>query len=336
MNYEVYQVKFNIDIHNLIMTYNNNTYKYTILNLLGKGRTASVYLIESNNNFYIIKISDNNNNYLLKEEIQTLTRYFKKYNIKHNSYPKYHGEIVNLDGYGIIYPYLGFYNLKSIKKTSYIIEYKQKILIIRQLIEQLKIMNGCIHCDIKSENIVINIKLSGIIATIIDFGIMKDKTDNIFSVSYITSPESLLTLKELKYLVLETDNIDYTKHDYYGLFSVIIDLFLDKSIWRYFMKYFDIIGLDGEKLEFYFVYCWYRFFYNNIDELPNETFKKLINTIEINYINKNLDFITFDVFIDILDFKDDNIKDFLRKLIHFNPNERASLDDLLNHSFLII
>jgi serine/threonine protein kinase len=331
MNYEVSKVSFYISMDKLTMIHNNKTYKYNILNMLGEGSAGCVYLLEYNNKYAVIKIS-NDHDYVLIDEVRAITYQFKKNNIVHKYYPLYHGKIINLNAYGIIYPYLGFYNLKSINKLSYKIEYKQKILIIRQIIEQLKSLNNIIHCDIKSENIVIDIKNYGIIATIIDFGLIKEKINTLCSVSYITSPESLLTIKEYNDLV--TDPIDVTKHDYYGLFSIVIDLFSKKSMWRNFVEYFVSIGLTNDTFELSFVYCWYRFFYNSIDELPNETYKKLINKLETNTIDKKLDFVSFDVFVDSLNFENEHIKDFLKKLIHFNPDERPSLDDLLNHPFL--
>jgi serine/threonine protein kinase len=335
MNYKVSHVIFNINmqVRKLTMIQNDKIYNYKILNLLGTGSVGDVYIIELDNEYYIIKIS-NNDKYFLLDEVKRITKYFKKNKIVHKSYPLFYGELLNINAYGIIYPYFGFYNLISINKTNYIIKYNQKILIIRQIIEQLKSLNNIIHCDIKSENIVINIKLNSIISTIVDFGLIKEKTESICSVSYITSPESLLTLKEFNHLV--SDPIDNSKHDYYGLFSIIIDLFSKNSTWNNFITYFYNIGLYNENHEISFVYCWYRFFYNNIDELPNETYKKLINTIETKYINKDLKFVNFDVFIDNLDFDYKYIKDFLKKIIHLNPYERPCLDDLLKHDFLII
>lgn len=333
MNYDIEKVIFNINNNYLTM----NNQKFKILNILGKGSVGTVHLIEQNNKLYIIKISNKDCYENLIDEIKVISNIFKKHKLVHTSYPLYYGNIINMKTYGIIYPYLGFYNLKSIKKTSYKINNKQKILIIRQIIEQMKLLKNTIHSDINSSNIVINIKLDKIIATIIDFGLIKEETEEIFSVSYITSPESLLTLDNFKDCL--SNDINYLKHDYFGLFSIIIDLFSNKSMWKNFSYYFiNIINIpikyfDSEKVVYYFVYCWYKFYYDSIDNLPNESFKKLITKIEKIIINIDK-FVSFDIFFDNIILDGLHIKDFMKKLIHFNPNERPSLDDLLNHDFL--
>ncbi len=324
MNYEIKNVIFNINNNYLIM--DNREFK--ILNLLGRGSYGKVHLIEENSKYYIIKISDDN-------EVKTIKNIFKKNKIINKSYPLYYGKINKINAVGIIYPYLGFYNLRSIKNTNYKINNKQKILIIRDIIEQMKTFNNIVHCDIKSENIVIDIKLDKIISTIVDFGLVKELNEPIFSSSYITSPESLLSC-EYKHLLI--DNIDNSKHDYYGLFSIIIDLFSDRSMWENFAFYFiHIINIPKYNVDssINFVYCWYKFYYNSIHELPNESFKKLITIIEKKIINKD-NYVSYDIFIDNIGLDNDYIKDFLKKLIHFNPNERPSLDELLNHEFLKI
>ena len=126
MNYEVSKVTFYTSMEKLIMIHNNETYKYNILNILGEGSAGCVYLLEYNKKFVVIKIS-NEHDYILMDEVSIITSQFKKNNIVHKYYPLYHGKIINLNAYGIIYPYLGYYNLKSINKISYKIEYKQKI-----------------------------------------------------------------------------------------------------------------------------------------------------------------------------------------------------------------
>ena len=333
MNYEIRKVSFIIkDSTWLIM---NNIIHFKILNLLGKGSVGSVYLLVENKNYFIIKIANKDCNEYLLDEIQTIKKLFKKYEIINRSYPKFYGEIGN--NIGIIYPYFGFYNLKSIKSTNYNINNKHKIQIIRQIIEQMITFNNVIHCDINSSNIVIDIKFDRIISTIVDFGLMKENKENIISSCYITSPESLLTLDKYKSCI--SDYINIMKHDYYGLFSIIIDLFSRKTFWSNMIFYFtNIIGIDcnifnSEDCKYIFVYCWYKFYYSSIDELPNNTFKKLISSIEENIINKD-NFISFDIFIDNIEIENKYMRDFLKKLIHFNPDQRPSLDELLDHKFL--
>jgi hypothetical protein len=92
---------------------------------------------------------------------------------------------------------------------------------------------------------------------------------------------------------------------------------------------------------------WYRFSYDNIDQINDINYKKIINKIELlfPYI-KTKNFMSWDNFFnnfikiehinrDIIDISIDNdLKSFLFDLIHFEPCNRPNLDLLLKHKFI--
>jgi serine/threonine protein kinase len=96
-----------------------------------------------------------------------------------------------------------------------------------------------------------------------------------------------------------------------------------------------------------FTYVLYRFFYTDINQLPNQSLKNLINYIESKSVksnNKNK-FLSWDEFFDdyiirSLDRTSFNLnyielfRDFLKKLIHFDSSKRSDLNELLKHPFL--
>ena len=326
-----------------------------IINYIGKGTVGQVYLIKSNENKYVIKISNNDCIDDIMDEVTLYKNYFEKYNIVHKSYPIYYGLFKNINAAGIIYPYFGFYNLEKIKSITYKIEWEFNKQIIIQLINQLKALRNIIHCDLKPSNVVINVHTSSnnIIATIIDFGLVKmSKGDiNIISTNYITSPESLLSLRDYNDCLELNDNIDLSKHDYFGLFSIIVNLFIDNTFWHLIYKYLTDIGIDRDFLytqesSCIFVYTWYKFFNKNIQNIKLKSLINLINKIESlypNIINKN--FLTYNEFfnkyiqshinLEIFDYKKlDDLENFTQSIIQFNSELRPNFDNLLSHNFI--
>ena len=72
--------------------------------------------------------------------------------------------------------------------------------------------NKLIHCDLKTSNIVIDIRSNEemkdvLNATIIDFGLLKESDDkyDIVSTNFITSPESLLTIHKYDNYITSDD-----------------------------------------------------------------------------------------------------------------------------------
>jgi serine/threonine protein kinase len=357
---------FNIDstniINNHILLLNEKNQidfiKYKIINYLGKGTVGQVYLLEPinlvTNKKYVIKISNSDRQNDLINEVDSVDYYFNKYQITHNSYPLYWGHFNNLNAVGVIYPYLGFYNLEKIKKINYNINWENNILIIKQLINQLINLKNLIHGDLKSANLVIDVIDNKIEATIIDFGLIKKKSSrtNIISTNYITSPESLLSLERYFKCVDPDDSIDFSKHDYYGMFTIIMDLFLKNNFWNIFSSYLtEKIKLNSSHIVKHeaidiFGYAYFRFFYDNSNELSNNSLKNLIYKIEINYPNiSTKQFYNFEKFfksyiepnLDFIKFNSKYInefKDFLIKIYHFDPVKRSELNELLTHPFL--
>jgi serine/threonine protein kinase len=345
-------------INSKLLIYNKilqNTFK--IINFLGKGTVGQVYLLETINNScenLVVKISNSDCQDELKREVKRVIKYFTEGNIKHKAYPKYYGNFDNMNAYGVIYPYLGFYNLDKIKSIKYHISWTFNIMIIKQLIKQVNSFTNIIHGDLKPPNVVINVT-DTIEATIVDFGLIKKKDDKygIISTNYVSSPESLLSLDEYFNLKEREESIDYSKHDYFGLFCVIVNLFLKNSYWSILSKYItDTFKISNSKLleheaVLLFTYAWYRFFYENIEELPNQSLKNLINYIETKSVKSSFinNFISWDVYFDkyIIDSIDrtsfnfnyiELFRDFLVKMIHFDSSKRIDLKELLNHPFL--
>ena len=355
-----------INNHIIIFDKNNDKdIKYKIINYLGKGTVGQVYLLEpvnfiSENNF-VIKISNPKCQEDLKKEVELVEYYFNKYNIKHRSYPIFWGNFNNLNAIGAIYPFLGFYNLEKIKKIQYKINWENNIQIIIQLINQLIGLKNIIHGDLKSSNVVIDIIKNSpldandkIIATIIDFGLIKKKTSktNIISTNYITSPESLLSLEKYSKCVNSDETVNLSKHDYYGLFTIILDMFLKKGFWRMISSYLiNQVKISSNYITKHeaidiFGYSYYKIFYENHNDLPHNFYKKLIYKIEVNYPTiSTKEFYNFDTFfrlyiepnIDYTIFNSNNLvyfKDFLIKICHLDPDKRLELDELLIHPFL--
>jgi serine/threonine protein kinase len=348
-------------INNHILIFNDDldiNFKYKIVNYLGKGTVGQVYMLVPVNFLtdkkYVIKISKSECQEDLKREVGSVEHYFNKYGIKHNSYPIYWGSFDNLNAIGVIYPYLGFYNLEKIKKIQYKINWENNIKIIIQLINQLINLKNIIHGDLKASNVVVDIVKNNMVVTIIDFGLIKKKNSkkNIISTNYITSPESLLSLDKYSKCVDNDEIVDFSKHDYYGLYTIILNLFIKEGYWSVINSYLvnqvkinSSYIMNHEAIDV-FGYTFYKFFYNNHQDLPDDIYKKLIYKIEINYPTiSSKQFYDFDKFYKLyiepnIDYTIFNIKylayfkDFLIKICHFDPKKREELDNLLTHPFL--
>jgi len=307
----------------------DNIIKYTILYKIGQGSLSKVYLIESENNLkYVIKMSLDNSDYIILE-LEYIYDILKRNNILCDCIPLYSGYIVDYNRYCIIYPYFGRYNLEDINLFK--LNKQDKIDIIKQIMSQLSKLTNCIHCDLKPSNIVINYDKK---ITIIDYGLIKElsDTDNILSTPYITSPESLLSLDDLKKYKSEDDIIKYDKHDYYGLFFIILTIILDKNFYNIFNSYLNKINMKKYIYNYeLYVYCWYKFYYNDINEIKVESLKNIIKYISNKFPDFiNTKFYNFNQFYDEY-INNKMIKDFIYNLIHFDYNQR----ELLLNNFYI-
>jgi serine/threonine protein kinase len=300
MNYEIENVYFKLNnfTHSsknilgliLIIYFGNKIEEYKLINYLGKGTIGQVYLIESiiNKKIYVIKISNFGYTDSLINEVKITKNHFSKEKIIHSSYPIYSGKFTNINSFGVIYPFLGYYNLDKLKKIDYKISFNNNVKIVKQLINQLINFKNIIHCDLKPANVVINVT-SDITVTIIDFGLIKDSNDkeDIISTSFITSPESLLSLEDFKSCL--DSNITFEKHDYFGLFSIIVNLFVKTSYWEIIFNYlinhlkYDNQTIQKRKSIIIFVYIWYKFNYDTKEQIINQSLKKLIKKIENYY-----------------------------------------------------
>ena len=319
----LYDSNKNILNSQLILENENIKFTYNIISNIGKGSVSDVYLIELNKKHYVLKIGLDNSNYMI-DELETILHIFYKNKISHKCMPIYYGNIDNIDKNCIIYPYFGKYNLENIKLFN--LSYREKINIFMSIEQQLSSLINCIHCDIKPENIILDDIYN--IPTIIDFGLIKNINDNdITSTSYITSPESILSKHTS--LIDNNETIIYKKHDYYGLFFVILTLLLNTNFWNIFYKYLINIKINKDDMsnEYLYVYCWYKFYYNSISEIEIVSLQKLIMFIENKYSDINqIKFLNFYNFYDrYIKINNNNIKIFLYYLIHFDYTKRKLL-----------
>lgn len=365
MNYGIKKIDINLNtvndnIINSTLTFNidNTLIDYKVIKYLGKGTAGSVYLIKSDKNEYAIKIGNNDAYTSIEYEIIYTQKYFHKNKITHIAYPVFYANINNLKRNAIIFPFLGHYNLSNIKKhKEFKINSNMSIMFIRSIIMQLKEFKNIIHCDLKSSNIVLHCdKHYNYIPVIIDFGLIKDisKPDKIISTIYISSPESLFTnsvikknVKKLTSLNMDSDKlyskITFDKHDYFGLFSIIIDMVSTVDIWNILSAYLETelkLSKDiiTDSIEHY-VYMWYRFNYTSLDDVTDLYYKYLIITIEELIPNiKDIPYISFKEFFTKYIEKNlicsNNIYPFLESIIRFIPKYRPSYDEILNNHFL--
>ena len=355
MNYDIKNVIFKIKYdeftkkYSLLKMYYDKIIKvFKVINHLGDGTYGKVYLIQDiNNEVFALKVSNFDSEDTLIDEVHNIYNLFKINNINHSYYPICYGRIKNDIGVCIVYQYFGFYNLENIKNITF----NESIFIINELLIQLNNLNkSVIHGDLKSSNVVLDDKTKQ--PMIIDFGLtksIKDKNE-VISTYYISSPESLLTLSEFNNCIINMNELDISKHDYIGLFTIIISMYTVNHFWtlayNYLVNHVKIKTdyLNKDKAIIIFVYMWYKFNYVNPDQIVNKSLYNLIVKIEELYPNiKNKQFINFLDFFNLyivsnlkenIEINKDLLYDFLSKLIKFEPENRPSIDDLKEHNFL--
>jgi serine/threonine protein kinase len=338
-----------------------NIAKFKIIESLGKGTIGHVFLInkiysdipifpESN---YVIKISNPKCMNEMIEEIYNTYHLFEKNKIIHGYYPLLCGPIMNHENMGAIYPFVGSYNLEKVNNLQYIKDEDTNISIISQILDQMKEFKNIIHCDMKSSNIVI---YNNSIATVIDFGLIRSTKNpgEIISTVYATSPESLFTTKYKDIINNEEYKmIDFSKHDYIGLFGIVIDIFVKYGLWNNLCNYVtNILSISSstiaqlESSDIY-IYIWYKF---NPHQTLSDIYMKLIKEIEKrNPQLVNKPYLTFEEFFNIYITKNiypkydkaaisgkklELLKNFLIKLILIDPMERPSIKELMEDPFL--
>jgi len=335
------------------LEYNNTIYEYNIHSHIGQGTVGDVYLLEFlGKTDYVIKISKNKTKNDLISEINIFQNYLIKNDNNQKIFPIFYGKFKNSNRLGIVYNCLGNYNLDKFKLNHYnLFSFNNNINIIKQIIQQLISFNNVIHCDLKASNIIIDIKDNRLISTITDLGlsnlIIPKKT--VLSTNYITSPESLLSVAEYRKCLVHNKDFNIKKHDYFGIFVIILNLFLIKNYWNVLNSYLTTeLKINSQFLikqesSVFYVYIWYKF---NNSYSNNESLKNVIYQIENIYPQlKTINIINFDLYFKLyilpnlnlnLINKDKTIElySFLKLLIKFDPDDRPTLEELLNNIFL--
>lgn len=341
MKFEIFTINGNI------LTFNDKTFQ--IKDILGIGTVGKVNLIINEENFnekYVMKLSNKSCIEDISIELNIIKELFNINDIR--NYPIYYGPTYNKSNAIIIYPFFGYFNLENLKnKNKITIQFNICLQIIKDIIKQLiKINKKAIHCDLKPSNVVINIKDNNFVeATIVDFGLtlkIENNITKILSTMYIVSPESLLTLKKYSSCYLtDIETIDFSKHDYFGIFSILISLFCDINIWDVFTRYLTkCCKIDNKKIyNETFVYLWFKFSYNTIEEIKSPSLFKLIEQIQNNFQYDNYNFNSFDHFFSficiLINMNSINhlqipiIKNLLKLFCVFEPSKRKSLQDIL-------
>ena len=327
------------------------TYGYKIHSHLGNGSVGNVYLLEFlNKKDYVIKISKDSCKKDILNELQIFTYLDKNKNEK--IIPIYYGKIENTKQYGIVYNYLGQNNFDVFKINNYnLFSFNNNIDIIKQIIKQLISFNNIIHCDFKGTNIIIDIKNNKIISTITDLGLsnLAIPKKTVLSTNYVTSPESLLTITEYNKCIVNNKDLNIKKHDYFGLFAFILNLFLIKHYWIVLTEYLhtelniEFKFLASQEASAIYVYIWYKF---NNSYSNNESLRNVIHEIENKFPQlQTMNIINFDLYFKLYILPNLNLNlinkektlqlyHFLSLLIKFDPEDRPIFEELLNHSFL--
>jgi serine/threonine protein kinase len=336
--------------------------KFKIIKELGRGTIGTVFLLEKtktnkkilfpifNEDYYVIKIANEDCYDDFQDEINGTIALFKKNNISYRYNPIVYGNIGDIENcMCCIFPFVGSYNLEKSLKKKLIKDNNIKMKILTEIIQDLRKFKNIIHGDLKSANIV----LENSTPTIIDFGLIRSTMDpgQIISTVYCTSPESLFTNNYNNILIKdEIKQIDFSKHDYFGLFVIIIDIFIRHGFWSNFCTYtasklgisYDI--LSQHKSSDIYVYIWYQF--NKMQPLEG-IWKRLIEEIEkrnpiLSRLKTSSQFLEFNDFFDIylkpsmylektsnIDSITTIMKAVLSSLILINPYNRPSYDIIL-------
>ena len=321
---------------------------FDMIRYLGKGGVGTVYQLS---NDMVIKISENIDD--LQDEVYTTLKLFGNNNINHPNKPIYYGEFLEEKYYGIVFPLFGTLNIEEIHEKKIKLDFNVTKNIVINIIYQLMSLNNCIHCDLKPSNVVLNDNFK---PTIIDFALMKEiqNKKNTISTNYITTPESVLTLSSNKKLYDDNNlkNIDLSKHDIYGVGAIILTLYLNCTVWDLFYEYYVHYLKINKKsiLKDYSIYIitygYFKFNYNNKQQLINSYLYNLIDYIETNLPTvKERPFIDFEQFYDKFIYKYinhklfnsnkmyKNFKNLLQNIYKFNSKDRIYYEDILNHQF---
>lgn len=289
----------------------NYNMKYKLRTKIGQGTYGSVYLSVYNNKKYALKkictVYENGLSMTTIREIKLLKK-LKHKNLIDLVDIAYHGNEpysrFKCEVY-LVFPYMDYelYNFIRTKKLD-LIKIKS---ITKQIAEGLKFLhdNNIIHRDMKSANILLDIDLNVKIA---DFGLIstadrKDKTLEVVTLWY-RPPELILGDKHY------TNAIDI-----WSFGTIIAEMFLQRTFLKadneidLLHKIINICGSINSNT------------YEGVNDL--EQFKNL------NLPNGN------NRIVKLFDKYDKQAADLLSKMVVVDPKKRLTIDEILQHPFLV-
>jgi len=353
--------KNNEDIEFIIKKYDKNNKlicekKYNNYEYLGSGTYAKVFRLNYNNNIdFIIKLGiiypeTTYEEAVILDEIYNNYDIDNKYKYKIESYGinkiiidnKYNNDCEN-NNYKevsfIIMPYLGDLDLYGYMDRIHTQNFNTDKLpiVFKNVINNLIELNkNFIHNDIKTDNIIINLKDFSI--KIIDFGLCCRNYNTNTTLGYRQiSPEIIINSFDNDY------NITYemTSHiDNFGLFWLILDCFTNEKL---FKKYIKLAVKDHSKNS----YKSTLNFYLNIFNISKNSLSYNVRKEMIDYMHKNIknDFIedaynmTSPYIKNKLFSNKNEFVNFIEKmllLVNYDFNHRLSLEEFIKEQFFII
>ncbi|MCQ2816669.1 MAG: protein kinase [archaeon] len=172
--------------------------KYKVVSLLGKGSSGEVFKVESDSEYYALKIIKNHKIHYA-QAIQE-AKYMKELNekVSQKYFVKLYDTFEYYNHFCIVMEYFPWTLLDLINKS-----YRQGLtlesvkIITKEVLEAIECLHKSkyMHCDIKPENILINITDKGINIKITDFGsscIIGSQCLKIIQTLYYKAPEVIL------------------------------------------------------------------------------------------------------------------------------------------------
>ncbi|CAD8048480.1 unnamed protein product [Paramecium sonneborni] len=317
--------------------------KYIAKELLGVGTFGSVYRCVNNNSSFAIKIIKNINAYNLQamKEIKLIRLLNKK--MDHECIIKIIDYFLFKNHVCIVFPLLGFNLEELLSETKYqgLSLYMIKN-ILKQLISGLEFLHSLnwVHCDIKPENILFtDFKAKQI--QIIDFGSASEVNVNLYyyiQSLYYRAPEIIIGYK--KTCAIDMWSVGCVAAQLYLGYP----LFQGTSSFDQLQKILGLISITNQELISNSPKC-HEYFMNINQNYVLKNLKMYQNEFNLNLPEPGIQNITKIQEL-YLEFNKSSLRtiqematmedfvDLLKKLLEFDPAERITASQCLQHPFL--